>query len=571
MIHKVKKKGRNMQNMLDTIIHQANAEDEATGDAFEIFYFRKVGNRRGQIRVPRQDLQKPEALYTLLVRKNAELPLCPKNLDQKLSQIIGSKPRRRVLYSARVGWRPGGRGFVTPKGVIGCSKMNRRPLPPIWLGDRHLIALREAGTWETWRDTVGKLSLRSNVAMLAICAAFAAPLLSFTRRQSFGLHLFGRAKAGKTTALLAGASVIGLGREADLPNWGATAAAKGETARMFNDMLFPLNEVGLLGGSKRRAYPEIRETIYRLGEGRERLRHTQSIFSAPAASCEVCTIFFSTGEHSIDDYATFAGETRDEGEYVRCIDVPVNRPDRHSIINRFPPNLPKDKRRRWAEDRVIELRKACGANHGTAFPRYINYLIASRYTLEARIEKYMREMDQFEQRPVVKGALEHARQNFGLLYAGGRLAIDAGVVPWKPEQLLRAVATCWQRALDVHGQKKDALTQAKRALRANLKPEKVKKRGPSASFSPEEADGYYVMKDGVRIYTVHAAAMRKWLGTDPKQFDRLLDWLDAKRFLIPRQSKTGEVGSDWAIQTPKWPNGKSVRSIVFRDPFQRGD
>jgi hypothetical protein len=183
----------------------------------------------------------------------------------------------------------------------------------------------------------------------------------------------------------------------------------------------------------------------------------------------------------------------------------------------------------------------------------------------------MREMDQFEQRPVVKGALEHARQNFGLLYAGGRLAIDAGVVPWTPEQLLRAVATCWRRALELHGKKKDALTQAKRALRANLKPEKVKKRGPSASFSPEEADGYYVMKDGVRIYTVHAAAMRKWLGTDPKLFDVLLDWLDAERFLKPRQSKTGEVGSDWAIQTPKWPNGKSVRSIVFRDPFQRGD
>jgi len=80
-----------------------------------------------------------------------------------------------------------------------------------------------------------------------------------------------------------------------------------------------------------------------------------------------------------------------------------------------------------------------------------------------------------------------------------------------------------------------------------------------------------VMDGGVRIYTVHAAAMRKWLGTDPKLFDRLLDWLEAERFLKPRQSKTGEVGSDWAIQTPKWPNGKSVRSIVFRDPFQRGD
>ena len=168
-----------MQSMLDTIVHYANAEDEATGDPFEIFHFKKVGNRNGQIRVPRQNLQKPEALYTLLVRKNAGLPLCSEKVDQKLSQIIASKPRNRFLYSDRVGWRRGGRGFVTPREVIGCSKAIRQPLPPLWLGERHQIALSEAGTWETWRDTVGKLSLRSNVAMLAICAAFAAPLLSF--------------------------------------------------------------------------------------------------------------------------------------------------------------------------------------------------------------------------------------------------------------------------------------------------------------------------------------------------------------------------------------------------------
>ncbi|MGC2224272.1 MAG: DUF927 domain-containing protein [Methylocella sp.] len=237
-------------------------------------------------------------------------------------------------------------------------------------------------------------------------------------------------KAGKTTTLLAGASVIGLGREADLPNWGATAAAKGESARMFNDMLFPLNEVGLLGESKRKAYPEIRETIYRLGEGRERLRHTQSVFAAAAASSEVRTIFFSTAEHSFDDYAAFAGEPRDEGEYARCIDVPVNRPNSHSIINRFPSNFPKAKRRRWAEDRVIELRKACEANHGTAFPRYIDHLIASRDALEARIETYMSEMDQFEQSSVVKGALEHARQNMACRRAFGASLMRAACAPW---------------------------------------------------------------------------------------------------------------------------------------------
>ena len=559
-----------MPNTLNTITHYANAEDEATGDAFEIFDFKKVGNRPGQIRVPRQDLQKPEALYTLLIRKNADLPLCPETLDQKLKEIISSKPEQKFLYSAQVGWRPGGNGFVSPKEVIGCSNAARLPLPPLWLGERHLMALREAGSWETWRDTVGKLSLRSNAAMLAICAAFAAPLLHFTARQSFGFNLFGRAKAGKTTALLAGASVIGLGREGDLPNWGATAAAKGESARMFNDMLFPLNEVGLLGGSKKKAYPEIRETIYRLGEGRERLRHTQSIFSAPAASSEVRTVFFSTAEHSFDNYAALAGEARDEGEYARCIDVPVNRANRHTIIDRYPRSVAKAKRRKWAEDRVIELRKACEANHGAVFRRYMEHLIASPEELKSKIADYMDEMAQHTNSPPVKGAHEHARQNMALLYAGGRLAIDAGVLPWTTEQLLKAVTACWQRAIDLHRDKKDVLTEAKRALRDNLKSERVRRRGSSASFSPEEVDGYYVMEeDTTRIYTVHAAAMRRWLGNDAKQFKVLLEWLESEGFLKPRQSRTDKTDSDWAIQTPKWPNGKSVRSIVFRDPFPR--
>jgi len=44
---------------------------------------------------------------------------------------------------------------------------------------------------------------------------FAAPLLSITGCQSFGIHLFGHSKAGKSMALLAGASVIGLGHEED--------------------------------------------------------------------------------------------------------------------------------------------------------------------------------------------------------------------------------------------------------------------------------------------------------------------------------------------------------------------
>ena len=154
MIHKAKKKGRNMKSMLDTIVHHANAEDEATGDAFEIFHFSKVGNRSGQVRVPRQDLQKPEALYTLLVRKNAELPLCPKNLDQKLSQIIVSKPRRRfsIFRSSwlasrrmRVRYAQGGNWLFQNKSPASAAPLAWRSAPDRPTGSWHMGDLEGHG------------------------------------------------------------------------------------------------------------------------------------------------------------------------------------------------------------------------------------------------------------------------------------------------------------------------------------------------------------------------------------------------------------------------------------------
>jgi hypothetical protein len=103
--------------------------------------------------------------------------------------------------------------------------------------------------------------------MLVLAAAFAAPLVRVSGLQNFGINLFGRSKVGKTTALLAGASVIGIGTERDLPNWNSTSNAFLETARGFNDLMLPAYEVGLLAGNRRDAYAPIRERIYAFQRG----------------------------------------------------------------------------------------------------------------------------------------------------------------------------------------------------------------------------------------------------------------------------------------------------------------
>jgi hypothetical protein len=60
-----------VKNLVEKV---GNAEDESTGDAFEIFRFKKVWGVDGEIRIPRDRARDPEFVNSLLILKNADLP-----------------------------------------------------------------------------------------------------------------------------------------------------------------------------------------------------------------------------------------------------------------------------------------------------------------------------------------------------------------------------------------------------------------------------------------------------------------------------------------------------------------
>jgi putative DNA primase/helicase len=467
-----------------------------------------------------------------------------------------------------LGWRPHLSGFVLADSVIGSENSIRRPMPPLWLSNRHLLRFRTRGTSESWWEEVGKLAGFSSACILSIGSAFAAPLLHVTGHPSFGINLYGRSKAGKTTALMVGASIEGIGREQDLQNWGATASAKGETARVYNDMILPLNEVGLLGGSKRAAYAAIRETIYRLCEGSERLKNTQSRYATLAATSEFRTIFFSTAEHSFDEYARLAGDQRDEGEYARCLDVPINRVRERTIVDRFPKRIVGKRRRRWAENLVIRMRGACEKNHGAVFRRYIEYLIREREGLLERIRDLMATFRAHPQHPEGRGAFEHAARNFALLYAACRLAKGADIVRWSDDRITEAFMRCLRRAPNSTGDGESMLSAAKRELQALLSSDRIVARAAYARAA-DTPIGYFEDVAGVRTYTLHSRQLRNMFKAHPRRFDALIDWLFKEGYPQPKRSKGTRPGPDWAEQARRWPDGRPVRSIVFFDPFRK--
>jgi hypothetical protein len=121
---------------------------------------------------------------------------------------------------------------------------------------------------------VGATAKKSPAATLLISAAFAAPLLPFAEIMSFGLNIFGGGKRGKSVALNAGGSVIGLGLEENLLTLGATTAAILEQAGAWTDQLLLINEGGTIRGKRSDAYPKLRELTFALNAGHDTIRHS---------------------------------------------------------------------------------------------------------------------------------------------------------------------------------------------------------------------------------------------------------------------------------------------------------
>ncbi len=407
--------------------------------------------------------------------------------------------------------------------------------------------------------------------MTALSAAFAATLLKLTDRNSFGLNIFGAAKAGKSTVLVAASSVAGVGREEELPNWAATSASVGESCRFYCDRLMPVNELGLI--AKKNAYGKVQPTTYQIAEGRERDRHSKSVFATTDDSAGHRIIFCSTAEHSIDYYARLAGETRDEGELARCTDIPATRNNCKTVIDRWPEAVPVNQRTAWARKLLKRLRKACKRYHNVALEPFVRFLMEDWKRAERLVTMYMKKFMDGLDTESMSGAIEHAAENFSLILAGGVLAIDAGLLPYQKGDLLRAVTGCFLSAISVTAEVRDPLAGAKAILTKRLKGDRIfRVRSSSGSFDADQFDGY-VVKDGERRkYVIRASSLREWFKTEPRAYKLIIEWLEKKRCLVARQSRSTEMverPTDWAERTLIWPDEESTptRSVVFYEPF----
>ncbi len=538
----------------------ANAEDEDSGDATEVFVFKKVSGKHGNIRIPREVAHfDPKAVARMIIAKNGMLP---REIDEALQIVIKASQRKPKEYWLEVGtegWRPGFAAFVHRGRVIGRSRSGRvRLKAPNAKSKRYILGRK--GKLEGW-SKIPRLAKFSSLMRLGLCAAFGAPLLKVIGLQSFMIVIAGRSKAGKSTVLLALASVIGIGQEEGLPNFNATIASLQEVATDFNDSVLPVNEIGLLKGGKRDAYHSLRPLIYRYAEGRDTGRHSGSAYASSSGIASWRGIMVASSENAIEALAELAGEKRDEGEYARAFDIPAVRPGNSTVFDRFPSDVAPDDREAWARQQLAQIRDLCRENHGLAFQRYVAFLAQHRATLKADIEEAMEEFLRSLRGAGRSGALQHTARNFAVLYAGAVMAKRAGLLRWNLAATRKALRTCFLDGIGEIARVEGAEERAKAAIVKRLKDL------PSADRVADvyAVDGWYKDTKRGRIFAVRTTCFRDWLAGSEEE-RAALRWLHSSGLLQPKEgAKPDWPNVSWAVTWGKIRKA-SARCYQFADP-----
>jgi putative DNA primase/helicase len=256
-----------LKSLLPSFKLVAIAEDEATKEFFAIITYRDLDGGVRRVSLPLADLDDKKALIKKLKNLGAYFSNKQPANERALANLLASKRKaKRYNFAPRVGWYDGYSAFVLPNRVIGAARSGVSIRPPRL--SSHAASIGRRGEHAEWVRMVAAHAKFSSRMVFAISAALAAPLLGMAQLHSFGVLVHGPGKAGKSTMLVAAASVGGYGREQDLPNFRATDAAFGEIPAAFNDSLLPLNELALLKGSANEKYHRLRDFTYGLAEGR---------------------------------------------------------------------------------------------------------------------------------------------------------------------------------------------------------------------------------------------------------------------------------------------------------------
>ena len=319
---------------------------------------------------------------------------------------------------------------------------------------------RIRGTLEDWQKGVAALTMGQQIPIFTISTAFAGPILHLLGQESGCVHLFGESSNGKTTALLAAASVWGSGdtQGGYMRSWRTTENGLEATASGANDTVLILDEIGEI--EPRAAH----QAVYMLanGSGKDRAMGDGSARAKKAWRILVLSAGETPSERKL---AEARGKRTRAGQLVRMLDVPSDRGLGFGVFDHLGS---------FGDGASLSkaIKSAAASAYGRAGPEFVRRIMEKgpgKIAAEGKLT-----IAGFCSLVVPVGAdpqIERAAERFALIGFAGELAREVGVVAWEKGHALNAARQAFAQWFDARGggqsaEEKKAIEQVRRIIEA---------------------------------------------------------------------------------------------------------
>jgi putative DNA primase/helicase len=462
----------------------------------------------------------------LLLDQGYKFPEDPKVAQMLHSDLVKQTPKQRQHVVHRQGWHGNHFVFAGEPVRLADRVLSFEPANP-----DHARNFGKGGTLPGWRDGVAKHARHSTRLTLAISLAFASALLKFSDVENGGIHLTGDSAFGKTTFMLAAASVSGRAVRNDLYSWDNTKTGLEELAAAYNDNLLCLDETQRAEDITTARARVIRDAVFKLAGGTGRIRSTLYRAKMGLQSITWRVLFLSTGEHSLNEIARIDSMDRLKGELVRAIDLPTLVHEQHKGFESLPPDY--DTALKLAE----HIEAECLKNYGVALREFVKCVAQDMATIRADIAAEMERF--FKGAGVPEQGWEHRfAKRFALAYAAAKLAIKYEIVPWDAKMVARAIKTCYlaSRATvpDADEVRSAGLMRLRERLSGGATIVELVRSGHKVQWSTEqisEAETFRRSDPEGTHYLVLPKTFIGWFNS-PRQADLVITELDRLELLI---------------------------------------
>lgn len=367
-----------------------------------------------------------------LLSKGLKLGNEKKSKDLLTSYLLSCDPQDRVRSIDRTGWY--GQSYVLPQKTLGKQTGEK----VLYLGPIYSQPIfHEAGTLEEWQTRISLRCVNNSRLIFSLSASFAGPLLGICHEENGGFHLRGASSTGKTTTLYVAASLFG--SKDYIQKWKATTNGLEAIARMYNDLLLPLDEMGEINPK------DTGEVAYMLGNGTGKSRADRSGGARDKAKFR-CLVL-STGEISLAQHMLEDGKRAKAGQETRIADIPADLGAYgvFECLHGFPEGAS-------FANAIMEATREC---HGVAGREYIEKLSEDFETVGGAVDAMI---DTFVEECVPKGSsgqVKRVGRRFGLVAAAGEIATSFGITGWEKGSATMAVKACFMDWLKNRGSDKD--------------------------------------------------------------------------------------------------------------------